>query len=82
MPRQRLVDPGRVANNPVWSPTQPVLADKLGMPAGSTSTTINQSGTQTFMVTIPANAQCSNASPCTLQVLMIMTDHSTAMAEG
>src|SRR5262249_23502989 len=42
-----LPDPAVLANtnctpafidNPVWSPTQPVLADKLGLPAGSTST--------------------------------------------
>jgi hypothetical protein len=65
-------------NNPVWSPTQPVLYDKLGLPAGSTSTTMVQSGMQTFQVTIPSSAQCSNASPCTLQVLMIMTDHPAA----
>jgi hypothetical protein len=63
-------------DNPVWSPTQPVLADKLGLPAGSTSTTTFQSGTQTFQVTIPPGAQCSSASPCTLQVVMFMTDHS------
>ena len=62
-------------DNPVWSPTQPVLADKLGLPAGSTSTTTLQSGTQTFQVTIPPDAHCSTDSPCTLQVLMFMTDH-------
>ena len=63
-------------DNPVWSPTQPVLADKLGLPAGSTQTDFFQRGTQTFSVTIPASAQCTSASPCTLQVLMIMTDHT------
>jgi hypothetical protein len=63
-------------NNPVWSTTQPVLADKLGLPAGSTSTTTMQSGTNTFNVTIPSNANCTMASPCTLQVLMFMTDHT------
>ena len=62
-------------DNPVWSPTQPVLADKLGLPAGSTDTNVNQSGTKTFNVTIPANATCTEAAPCTLQVLMFMTDH-------
>jgi MYXO-CTERM domain-containing protein len=62
-------------DNPVWSPTQPVLADKLGLAAGSTSTTTTQSGTKTFNVTIPANATCTTASPCTLQVVMFMTDH-------
>jgi MYXO-CTERM domain-containing protein len=64
-------------DNPVWSPTQPVLADKLGLPAGSTSTTTNQSGSKTFNVTIPADATCTTASPCTLQVVMFMTDHSS-----
>jgi hypothetical protein len=64
-------------DNPVWSPTQPVIADKLGIPAGSTATNINQTGTQNYQVTIPQNAHCSMASPCTLQVLMIMTtDHA------
>jgi hypothetical protein len=63
-------------DNPVWSTTQPVLADKQGLPAGSTSTTTQQSGTKTFMVTIPSNATCTVASPCTLQVLMFMTDHN------
>ena len=63
-------------NNPVWSPTQPVIADKLGLPAGSTRTDINQTGTQSFQVPIPASAQCTMASPCTLQVMMIMTDHT------
>jgi hypothetical protein len=63
-------------DNPVWSPTQPVLADKLGLPAGSTSTTTSQSGTKTFNVTIPSTATCTMASPCTLQVVMFMTDHS------
>jgi hypothetical protein len=62
-------------DNPVWSPTQPVLADKLGLTAGSTDTNVNQSGTKTFNVTIPSNATCTDASPCTLQVLMFMTDH-------
>jgi len=64
-------------NNPVWSPTQPVIADKLGIPAATpTSTTTVQSGTQTYQVMIPAAAHCSMAAPCTLQVLMIMTDHT------
>jgi len=58
--------------NPVWSPTQPVLAD--GLPAGSTAST-NQSGTKTFQVTIPSTASCSTAQPCTLQTVMVMTDH-------
>jgi hypothetical protein len=63
-------------DNPVWSTTQPVLADKLGLPAGSTSTTTSQSGTKTFNVTIPSSASCTTAAPCTLQVVMFMTDHS------
>ena len=64
-------------DNPVWSPTQPVIADKLGIPTNMpTSTTTLQSGTKTFNVTIPSNASCTSASPCTLQVLMFMTDHS------
>jgi hypothetical protein len=58
--------------NPVWSPTQPVLAD--GLPANSTAST-NQSGTKTFQVTIPSSASCSTAQPCTLQAIMVMTDH-------
>jgi len=60
-------------NNPVWSSTQPVIGDAL--PAGSTATT-NQSGTATLKVMIPQNANCTTAKPCTLQVVMIMTDHS------
>ncbi|HEY7370551.1 MAG TPA: SCE4755 family polysaccharide monooxygenase-like protein, partial [Polyangia bacterium] len=66
-------------DNPVWSPTQPVLVDKLGIPAGSTQTNLIQMGTQTFMVTIPSNANCTTASPCTLQVMMFMTDHPKGM---
>jgi hypothetical protein len=58
--------------NPVWSPTQPILAD--GLPAGSTAGTI-QSGDKTFSVTIPASATCTSAQPCSLQVIMVMTDH-------
>jgi hypothetical protein len=58
--------------NPVWSPTQPILAD--GLPAGSTAST-NQTGTKTFQVTIPSSASCSMAQPCTLQAIMVMTDH-------
>lgn len=61
-----------IMTNPVWSPTQPVLAD--GLPAGSTAST-QQSGTKTFQVTIPSNASCSTAHPCSLQVVMVMTDH-------
>jgi MYXO-CTERM domain-containing protein len=64
-------------DSPVWSTTQPVLADKLGIPASSpNSTTTVQSGTQTFNVTIPSNATCTSAAPCTLQVVMFMTDHT------
>jgi len=66
-------------NNPVWSPTQPVIADKLGLPANATvadAMATFQSGTQNYQVTIPAAAHCSMATPCTLQVLMIMTDHT------
>jgi hypothetical protein len=58
--------------NPVWSPTQPILAD--GLPAGSTAKT-QQSGTKTFQVTIPPTASCTSAKPCTLQAIMVMTDH-------
>ena len=58
--------------NPVWSTTQPVLAD--GLPAGSVATT-TQAGVQTFQVTIPENASCTDAQPCSLQVIMVMTDH-------
>jgi hypothetical protein len=58
--------------NPVWSPTQPILAD--GLPAGSSATT-EQMGTQTFQVMIPPTASCTIAKPCTLQVIMLQTDH-------
>jgi hypothetical protein len=58
--------------NPVWSPTQPIIAD--GLPAGSGASTL-QSGTQTLQVKLPGNATCTNARPCTLQVIMVMTDH-------
>jgi hypothetical protein len=58
-----------------WSATQPIVADGLGLPAGSTSTTTMQTGTQTFQVTIPPAATCTSARPCTLQVIMMMTDH-------
>ncbi len=61
-----------IMKDPVWSPTQPVIAD--GLPAGSTATT-QQSGNQTFQVTIPKSATCTSAQPCTLQVIMVMTDH-------
>jgi len=60
--------------NPVWSPTQPVLADGLGLPAGATQG-VNQTGTQTYQVTIPQSANCTTASPCALQVIMVMNDH-------
>lgn len=58
--------------NPVWSPTQPIIAD--GLPTGSVATT-NQKGTLTLQVKVPENATCTSASPCTLQVIMVMTDH-------
>jgi len=61
-----------IMKNPVWSPTQPILAD--GLPDGSTATT-QQTGNQTFQVTIPKSATCTSAKPCTLQVIMVMTDH-------
>jgi MYXO-CTERM domain-containing protein len=61
--------------NPVWSTTQPVLADGLGLPAGSTDPNTQQSGTKMFQVTIPQNASCTAARPCSLQVIMVMTDH-------
>lgn len=61
--------------NPVWSPTQPIIAD--GLPAGSVAAT-QQKGTLTLQVKLPENATCTNASPCTLQVIMVMTDHPAA----
>jgi len=61
-----------IVSNPVWSTTQPILAD--GLPTGSTATTM-QTGSQTFQVKIPSTASCSTAQPCSLQVVMIMTDH-------
>jgi hypothetical protein len=61
-----------IVKNPVWSPTQPVIAD--GLPAGSTAST-QQTGTQTFQITIPKSASCTSTQPCTLQVIMVMTDH-------
>jgi len=61
--------------NLTWSSTQPIIADGLGLPAGSTSTTTMQTGNQTFQVTIPPAATCTSARPCTLQVIMMMTDH-------
>jgi hypothetical protein len=61
-----------ITKNPVWSPTQAILAD--GLPAGSTAST-QQTGNQTFQVTIPKSATCTSAKPCTLQVIMVMTDH-------
>jgi hypothetical protein len=62
-----------IMSNPVWSPTQPILAD--GLPAGSTANTEQQDGTHTFQVTVPSTAVCTSTSPCTLQVIMMMTDH-------
>jgi hypothetical protein len=59
-------------SNPVWSATQPIVAD--GLPAGSTAST-QQTGTQTFQVAIPKSASCTSTRPCTLQVIMVMTDH-------
>jgi hypothetical protein len=64
-----------IMTNPVWSATQPILYDGLGLPAGNT-TGVNQSGTQNYQVTIPAGASCTTAAPCTLQVIMVMTDHT------
>jgi len=61
-----------IMTNPVWSKTQPVIAD--GLPAGSTAKT-SQSGTKVLTATIPQTANCTTASPCTLQVIMVMTDH-------
>jgi MYXO-CTERM domain-containing protein len=61
-----------IMSNPVWSTTQPIIAD--GLPAGSTAST-QQSGKQSFQVTIPSNASCSTAQPCSLQIIMVMTDH-------
>jgi MYXO-CTERM domain-containing protein len=56
--------------NPVWSPTQPVIAD--GLLQSNTALT----GQQTMQVKLPDGISCTPASPCTLQVMMIMTDHS------
>jgi MYXO-CTERM domain-containing protein len=61
-----------IMSNPVWSPTQPIVAD--GLPAGSTASTI-QADMKTLQVTIPTNASCTTAQPCALQVVMVMTDH-------
>jgi hypothetical protein len=61
-----------IVKNPEWSLTQPILAN--GLPAGSTAST-QQTGTQTFQVTIPKSATCTSVRPCTLQVIMVMTDH-------
>ena len=57
-----------IISNPVWSTTQPVIAD--GLPPGS------MGATELLDVTIPSNANCTAAKPCTLQVIMVMTqDH-------
>lgn len=61
-----------IMSNPVWSSTQPVIAD--GLPAGSTAST-QQSGNQTFQVTLPKGVSCPSTQPCSLQVIMVMTDH-------
>jgi hypothetical protein len=61
-----------IMTNPVWSKTQPVIAD--GLPMGSTAKTM-QTGTKVLTATIPENANCTTASPCTIQVIMVMTDH-------
>jgi hypothetical protein len=71
LPSKSVCTPAIMAN-PVWSATQPILAD--GLPAGSTATT-EQTGTKTFQVMIPSTASCTTAQPCTLQVIMVMTDH-------
>jgi hypothetical protein len=55
-----------IMSNPVWSPTQPILAD--GLPAGSNANTM-QRGMQSFQVTLPPNAVCTSANPCALQVI-------------
>jgi hypothetical protein len=51
-----------VMTDPVWSPTQPVIADNL--PTGS----------HTFQVKLPDNITCTMSDPCTLQAIMVMTD--------
>jgi hypothetical protein len=56
--------------NPVWSPTQPVIAD--GLLDSKTALT----GQQTMQVKLPDGITCTAAAPCSLQVMMIMTDHS------
>jgi MYXO-CTERM domain-containing protein len=67
-----------IMTNPVWSPTQHVLADGLGLPPGAGPTFL-QSGTKTFPVSIPQSAGCTSARPCSLQVIMVMTDHLPGM---
>jgi|GEM_PF-1418645 len=61
-----------IMTNPVWSKTQPVIAD--GLPAGSMAKT-QQMGTKVLTATIPKDANCTAAAPCTIQVIMVMTDH-------
>src|SRR5262245_36233887 len=46
-----------VMTDPVWSPTQPVIADNL--PTGS----------QSFQVMLPSNITCTVSAPCTLQAV-------------
>jgi MYXO-CTERM domain-containing protein len=53
-------------NNPVWSPTQPVILDGM---TSSQSTTPEQ-----LQVTLPQNITCTAQRPCALQVIMIMND--------
>lgn len=62
-----------IMSNPVWSASQPIIAD--GLPVGSSTSTL-QSGTISLKVSIPPTASCTAAKPCSLQVLMVMTDHS------
>jgi hypothetical protein len=59
-----------ILTNPVWSPTQPVIADDL---LGGAAAPMDKP--QSFAVQLPANATCTAANPCTLQVIMVMTDH-------
>lgn len=63
-----------IMSNPVWSTSQPIIAD--GLPQGSSTSTL-QTGMLSLKVTIPQTASCTTSKPCSLQVMMVMTDHSS-----
>jgi hypothetical protein len=63
-----------VMSNPVWSTSQPIIAD--GLLQGASATGTQQTGTLSLKVTIPQAASCTAAKPCSLQVMMVMTDHT------